>query len=179
MKITASQRRMIVVLGAAWILLTLLRQTNHAFTAWGVSIWLGGLLIAYPALHLNPKTGFTCCFLIGMMLDAWSPLGFGTQAVLFGAAQIIIHRIRKRFAASELAIGITVSLITNLILFVIITFIVIGRSHGGPVSGLRLLVDLAVSQVVLVLIAPWFFALQQRALDLLFNPRRRNAGASI
>tara|TARA_B110000483_G_scaffold104527_1_gene127553 strand:- start:4177 stop:4716 length:540 start_codon:yes stop_codon:yes gene_type:complete len=171
MKITACQRRLIVMVVTGWILITLMRQTNHLLAPTGLSIWLGGLLIAFAALHLNPKTGFTACLIIGMMLDAWAPLGFGTHAVLFGAAQIIVVRIRRRFAASELTIGIIVALIINLILFVMITFIVIGRSHGGPISGVRLLTDLVVSQVVLALIAPWYFALQHRALSLVLNPR--------
>lgn len=179
MKITASQRRLIVMVIAGWILITLMRQTNHLLAPAGLSIWLGGLLIAFACLHLNPKTGLTACLLIGMMMDAWAPLGFGTHTVLFGAAQIIVVRVRNRFAASELTIGIIVALIINLILFVMITFIVIGRSHGGPISGVRLLTDLVISQVAIVLIAPWFFALQHRALSLVLTPRSHRGRATV
>ncbi len=170
MKITASQRRIMVLLVCGWILMTIVRQTNHLLAPSGLSIWIGGLLITLAALHLNPKTGFVGCFLMGLMMDAWSPLGFGTHALLFGAAQIIIVRIRNRFASQELTIGITVALITNLILFVLITFIAVGRSSGGTISGVRILSDLVLSQVLLALITPWFFALQHRAFDLVINP---------
>lgn len=175
MKITVSQRRIFALLVCGWILMTIVRQTNHLLAPSGLSIWLGGLIITVAALHLNPKTGFAGCFLLGLMMDAWSPLGFGTHALLFGAAQIIIGRIRNRFAAQELTIGITVALITNLILFVFITFIAIGRSSGATISGVRLLSDLVLSQILLALITPWFFALQNRAFDLVINPRTARA----
>lgn len=179
MKITASQRRIIVLLVCGWMLMTIVRQTNHLLASSGLSIWLGGLLITLAALHLNPKTGFVGCFLLGLMMDAWSPLGFGTHALLFGAAQIIIVRIRIRIAARELAIGITVALITNLILFVFITFIAIGRSSGGTISGVRILTDLVLSQILLALITPWFFALQHRAFDLVLNPRIARSRSNV
>ena len=179
MRITASQRRIIVLLVCGWILMTIVRQTNHLLSPSGLSIWMGGLLITLASLHLNPKTGFVSCFLMGLMMDAWSPLGFGTHALLFGAAHIIIVRVRNRFASHELTIGITVALITNLILFVFITFIAIGRSSGGTISGVRILSDLVLSQVLLVLITPWFFSFQHRALDLVINPRIARSRSTV
>ncbi len=161
---------------SGWLLLVLMRQTNHLLAPWGVSIWLGGLLVAFPSLHLNFRTGLVSSVVIGFFVDVWSPLGYGVHALLFGLAHVIIFRIRVRLAATELAIGITVSLITNLAFFVVLSFWTLGHA---PVSGLRLLGDLVVSQIVMGLIAPWVFALQLKGVDLAFKPWRRRVRSGV
>lgn len=176
MKITDSQRRLVVMILSGWLLLILARQTNHFLAPWGVSVWLGGLLVAFPSLHLNFRTGLISCLVMGFLIDVWSPLGFGSHALLLGLAHVIIFRIRKRLAASEIAIGIIVVLITNLALFVVLTFGTLGQA---PVSGLRILSDLLVSQVVIGLITPWFFALQTRSLDLIQKPWRARVRSGV
>ncbi len=162
-----------------WILLTIMRQMNHVLSPLNISLWLGGLLVAYPALKLNPRTAFTSCFIIGLMMDTWSPMKFGTHALLFGAAQIIIGRIRLRLATHEPTIELIVALIANLFMFIAMTFIAMGKSGGGSFSGLRLLTDLLISQVILVMILPWYFALQSRGGNLLLNPRRARLNSTI
>ncbi len=176
MKITDSQRRLVVMILSGWLLLILTRQTNHVLAPWSISIWLGGLLVAFPALHLNFRTGLISCLFLGFLVGVWSPLGFGTHALLFGLAHVIIFRIRKRLAASELAIGITVVLIANLALFVVLTFWTLGQA---PVSGLRILSDLIVSQLIIGSITPWFFALQTRSLDLIQKPWRARVRSGV
>jgi len=167
--ITDSQRRLVVMILSGGMLLLLTRQTNHLLAPWGLSLWLGGLLVAFPALHLNFRTGLVSCLATGLLLDVWSPLGFGTHALLFGLAHVVIFRIRNRLAASELTIGIIVALIANLALFVLLSFWTLGHA---PVSGLRILSDLVMSQLVLAFITPWFFALQLRAISLILRPWR-------
>lgn len=166
MTVRPDHRRTLVVFVCGLLLLGLQRQAGHALAPAALSLWLGGLLVAFPALRLAPQTGFNACILLGLLVDALSPLAFGLHAFLFGVAHLIIVRVRNRFAASEPLIGTIVALITNLALFVLLTFITLSRAPGAPISGLRLLVDLALSQVVLALIAPWFFALQERSLGL-------------
>jgi hypothetical protein len=60
-----------------------------------------------------------------------------------------------------------VALITNLILFLILSFIALSRNPEASISGLRLLTDLVLSQLAIGLCAGWFFALQERALALI------------
>ena len=59
-----------------------------------------------------------------------------------------------------------VALLTNLALFLVFSFIQIARSPAPAAAWPRLIADLVCSQVFLALIAPWFFALQHRALAL-------------
>ncbi len=164
MRFQPSHRRTAVVFVCGLLLTALLRQLNHTLGAWGLSVWLGGLLVAFPALRLGPQQGFNACFLLGLAIDASAPLPFGLHAFLFSVSHLIIVRIRNRFAATGTLLGTIVALITNLALYVIITSFVLGASPEAPVSGLRLLADLMLSQLLLALIAPWFFALQEKSL---------------
>jgi cell shape-determining protein MreD len=168
-KLTDSQRRIIAILGTGWMLLLLVRQANHLLSASGLSLWLGGLLVTLPALRLNFRTGLTCSFVLGLAMDAWSPLGFGTQALLFTIAHGVIFRLRNRFVTTELTVGISVALITNLALYTSLSLLQLSQWGGTPISGLRLLTDLLLSQVVIAVTTPWFFALQERGLELVFR----------
>jgi len=168
-KVTDSQRRLFVVLVTGAILLLLVRQTNHLLAPFGVSLWLGGLLITQPALRLNFRTGLTGSFILGLALDAWSPLPFGTQACLLSLTHVVIFRIRNRIATTEVSIGILVALIANLGLYTAMTMLSLSASGGATISALRLLSDLVISQLIVALIAPWFIALQERSMELIFR----------
>jgi rod shape-determining protein MreD len=159
-----SHRRTVVIFLCGLILFGLVRQANHALSPYALSLWLGGLFVGFPALRLAPQQGFNACFLLGLMVDAASALPFGLNAFLFCTAHLIIVRIRSRFAAEEPLIATIVAMITNLVLFLIVTFVAISRAADAPISGLRFLIDLFLSQIAIALLAPWFFALQERAL---------------
>jgi rod shape-determining protein MreD len=58
-----------------------------------------------------------------------------------------------------------VSLLANLGLFLALGFLRIDAGGESARSWMRSFADLLFSQVVLALIAPWFFALQQRMLE--------------
>ncbi|MCC5023037.1 MAG: rod shape-determining protein MreD [Candidatus Synoicihabitans palmerolidicus] len=166
MKVRPHHRRTAVVFGCGVILLVLLRMLNHSLSPWALSVWCGGLLVTFPALRLGPQQGFNACFLLGLMLDALSPFPFGLHAFLFGVAHLVIVRIRNRLPANEPVIVIVVTLVTNLVLFVLITFFALSRNSGAHISVVRLLSDLVLSQITIVLIGGWFLALQERALEI-------------
>lgn len=166
MKFKPSHRRTLVVFCCGLILFVLARQLNHSLAGYGLSVWIGGLLVTFPALRIAPQQGFNACFILGLLVDAFSPFPFGLHAFLFGVSQLIIVRIRNRLATEEVIIATVVALITNLALFMVLSFVLLGRVQGAPVSGLRLLADLVLSQVVIGITAGWFFALQERALQI-------------
>lgn len=166
MRFQPSHRRTAVVFLCALLLTGLVRQLNHNLGTWGIALWIGGLLVAFPALRLAPQQGFNACFVIGLVVDASTPLPFGLIAFLFAISHLVIVRIRSRFASTEALPGTVVALITNLILFVIVSSVVLARAPHAPFSGLRLLTDLLASQLFIALVAPWFFALQERSLSI-------------
>lgn len=165
MRIRPSHRRTLIVFACSLILQAMVGQLNHYLASHQLAAWLGGLFITFSALCLAPQQGLNASFLIGLLLDAVTPLPFGTHAFLFCLTHLFILRIRSRVAVTETAIRITVALIANLLLYVVITFITFAQTTGVSVSGLRIFIDLLFSQCLLVLLAPWYFALQEHALE--------------
>lgn len=158
-------RRTLVIAACGFVLWQMTGQANHYLASSRLYIWLGGLLVAFAGLRLPAQEGFNACFLIGLLVDAASPVPFGAHAFLFGIAQLILVRLRHRFAAEETMVAVTVALLTNLALLLVLAFFRLSGAPDAPAAGLRLLMDLLISQCVLALVGPWYFGLQLRALE--------------
>ncbi len=159
-------RRALVTFLTLLVLSVLVAQVNHVIAETQVYLFVGGLFVAYAALILPLRDGLAAVLLGGLLCDAGAPVPFGTHTLLFAAAHAIVFNIRDRLPRDETVARVIVALLANLGLFLVLSFALIGR---GPAPGAvwpRLIVDLACSQVLLALIAPWFFALQSRALVL-------------
>lgn len=159
-------RRILVGFLAGALLHQLALQLNHALAGWQLHVWLGGLVVALPALRLAYREGTWIVGLTGLLFDSTTPVPFGLHAALFLLAHLIIHRVRARFATEENIVGVFIALIANLALFLVFAF---GRFSVLPelgTLGLRLFSDLLLSQLLIALIGSWFFALQVRLLDL-------------
>ena len=66
-----------------------------------------------------------------------------------------------------------VALLTNLGIFLVFSFFQIAHAPSPAAVWPRLIVDLLVSQIFIVLVAPWFFALQGEGLLLARVERER------
>ena len=148
------------------LLWAIVAEVNHVLTDLRVYLFVGGLFVTYAALMLPWRAGLATALLGGMLCDANAPVAFGTHLVLFAAAFAIVSHLRDRLPRDDTIARIIVALLTNLALFLIFSFTQIGGSPAPGSAWLRLFADLACSQVFLALIAPWFFALQRRALLL-------------
>jgi rod shape-determining protein MreD len=160
-------RNAAVIFLAQLLLVCLLAQVNHAITGAHVYLFAGGLLIAYSALALPFSAGVAASFLIGLAADAAAPVPFGTQALLFAAAHTIVFHLRDRLPRDDTTGRVIIALLTNLGLFLALSFFLIGRSPAPSAAWARLFADLLASQIFLALIAPWFFALEERASELI------------
>jgi rod shape-determining protein MreD len=149
-----------------YLLRALVAEVNSALS--GIHIWLfaGGLFVAYSALMMPFRSGFTVSVLAGLLCDSVTPVAFGTHAALFGIAHAIVFNARERLQRDETAVRVAVALLVNLGLFLALTFARIRIAHGGAFAWPRMLSDLAWSEVAVALVAPWFFALQVHTLEL-------------
>jgi hypothetical protein len=157
-------RRTLILFATLLILWTVLAQLNHALTAWRIYLFAGALFVAFTALTQPPRAGFAATMLGGLICDANTPVPFGTHTLLFAAAHLTLFYVRERVPRDDNIAAITVVLLTNLALFLVFSFLQIHRSPAPAAVWPRLIVDLMCSQIFLVLITPWFFALQARAL---------------
>jgi rod shape-determining protein MreD len=159
-------RRALVIFATCVLLWAVVSQLNHALTRGHVYLWIAGLFITFSALTLPLGGGLTATFMTGLLCDAGTPLAFGTQALLFAAAHVVIFNLRERVPRDETVARVTIASLANLTLFLVFAFLQVGRLPSAGAVWPRIFFDLLCSQLFLVLVAPWFFALQARALEL-------------
>jgi hypothetical protein len=160
-------RRALVIAGTQLLLWTVVAQVNHSLSDLHLYVFVGGLYIAFGALTQPPAPGLAGAIAAGLFCDATSPAGLlGTHTLLFAAAHLTVFHVRDRIPRDETASRVVVALLANLALFLVFSFSQVHHSPAPAEVWPRLLADLAVSQIVLTLLAPWFFALQARSLVL-------------
>ena len=159
-------RRTIVQIAGHLLLWALIGQVNHMLTGLRVYLFAGALYVVHAALLQPRRSGRVSVILGGFICDATTPVIFGTHALLFAVAHAVVYRLRDRIPREDTVSRIIVALLANLGLFLAFSFTQIHRSPAPAAVWPRLLVDLICSQLFLVVITPWFLALQSRALVL-------------
>jgi hypothetical protein len=158
--------RWIVIVLANGLLVFLGGQLNHYLAHLPVSVFLLGLCLPVAALRLRFRPGFTAMFLSGLVLDATRPVPFGSSALLLATLFTCWHAVRARLPREGLAPAIIGAMLANLVLFFAQPLLLGPATAFAATTASRVLVDLLCSQVAVVAIGPWFFALQEQALLL-------------
>ncbi len=159
-------RRTLVHFATLALLWAVLSQLNDALAPAHVYLWAGGLFVVYGALTLPFRGGLAASLAAGLLCDATTPVGFGTQALLFAAVHVVLFNLRDRVPRDETAARVVIALLTNLALFLAFAFGEVSRLPEPAAVWPRIIFDLLCSQVLITLVAPWFFALQERSLEL-------------
>ncbi len=159
-------RRTLLLFATLVVLWTIVAQLNHELAGWRVYLFAGALFVAYAALTQPRRAGLIATLLGGILCDANSAAAFGTHTLLFAAAHVTVFQVRDRVPRDDNISAIIVVLLTNLALFLVFSFTQIHRSPAPAAVWPRLIADLVCSQLFLVVVTPWFFALQARTLAL-------------
>lgn len=159
-------RRWLIPFASMMLLWWLVAELNHSLAAHGIYFFVGGLLVTFAALRLSLRHGLLATLLAGLAIDAVEPVPFGTHLLLFATIHVVLYHLRTRFPREELVTGVVSALFANLALFLALSALMLSAQPAPGSEALRLLVDLVCSQVLVAGLAPWFFALQQRALEL-------------
>ncbi len=161
-----SDPRWLIVTLANLLLWTLTGVLNHYLAGLAVHLYLGGLLVAYAALRLDPRSGFTATVLTALFVDSLEPVPFGTSLFLFSLVHGVVLYGRHRFPREGAIFGLVVALLGNLFLVIALSFLLVGASPRPGAAWMRIFADLLFSQGMIVLAGPWFIALQDRAMEL-------------
>jgi rod shape-determining protein MreD len=164
-------RRTLVLFGSLLLLWALVTQVNDALSGLRVYVFAGALFVAFAALTQPRRAGLLASMLGGLVCDANSPVTFGTHMLLFTAAHLTLFHVRERVPRDDNIAAVVVVLLTNLALFLVFSLAQIHDSPAPTAVWPRLIADLVCSQVFLVAITPWFFALQAGALAIAKVPR--------
>lgn len=164
--------RWLIVFGANFVLWWLVGLANHALSSFSVPLWfdvatlhlyLGGAFVTYAGLRLDSLHGFVATFCTALLVDATTPVPFGTSLALFGLVHAFLIYGRSRFPREEIIFATVVALLANLFLFLALSFMFVGDSPRPADTWLRLFLDLLASQLVVAAITPWFLSLQAQA----------------
>ena len=167
-------RRALVLFLTLLLLWALVAEVNHTLTGLHVYLFVGGLYVTYAALMLPMRAGLPASLLGGLLCDANAPVWFGTHMLLFAATHAVLFHLRNRLPRDDTLACVIVALLANLAIFLLFSFTQISASPSPARAWTRLLADLVCSQVFLALLAPWFFALQARALVVARVEQRDN-----
>lgn len=164
-------KRFLTLLGCAVILWLLTTQLNHALTDLQVYVFTGALFVTFNALTQPFAAGIAVSACIGLVFDANTPVAFGTHLVLFVLTHLLVARFRERVPRNDTLSRTIVAILANLALFLVFSFTQLSRFPSPGSVWPRLLVDLLCSQVLIALIAPWYYSLQARALAVTGSER--------
>jgi len=160
-------RRCLIPFAVSLLVWWLVAQVNDYLAPHAAYLFVGGLLVTFSALHLRLRPGLVATLLTGLAIDAMEPAAFfGLHLLLFAVVHVLLFHLRTRFPREETAVGVVTALFANLALFLAYSVVALGAQPAPGVAWLRLLADLCWSQLFIAAVAPWFFALQQRALEL-------------
>lgn len=157
--------RWIVIVLANALLAFLGGQLNHYLAHLPCSVFLFGLCLPVSGLRLRLRPGLVAMFLSGLVIDAARPVPFGSSALLLATLFTCWHAVRSRLPREGAAPGIVGASLANLVLFGLQPLL-LGTAGLAGVTWSRVAVDLFASQLAIVALGPWFFALQEQALLL-------------
>lgn len=157
--------RWIVIVMANGLLAFLGGQFNHYLAHFPVSVFLFGLCLPVAGLRLRFRPGMIAMFLSGLVIDAARPVPFGSSSLILCALYTCWHAVRTRLPRDGVAPPVIGALLANLALF-LAQPLLLGATLAIGASWSRVLVDLLLSQFAVIVIGPWFFALQEQALLL-------------
>ena len=158
--------RWLIVFFANALLWWLVSLANNYLPPSSVHFYVGGLFVVYSALRLDHRHGLVAVLLTGLLVDAIEPIPYGTSMLLLGLVHATLVYGRRRFPREGALFGIVVALFANLFLVIALSFLLVGASPRPGSAWLRIFMDLLASQVLLVVITPWFLTLQDRAMEL-------------
>lgn len=158
--------RWIVIVLANGLLVFVGGQLNHYLAHLPVSLFLYGLCLPVAGLRLRFRPGFIAMFLSGLVIDAARPVPFGSTALLLSALFTGWHAVRTRLPREGVAAAVLGALLANVVIFLAQPLLLGPSVALASTTASRVLVDLLCSQVAIVLLGPWFCALQEQALLL-------------
>lgn len=167
--------RWLIVLLANLLLCWIVGTANHYLSRFSflwldyvsIHLYAGGMFVVYSALRLDSKNGWIAILLTGLMVDALEPVPFGTSMFLLGLVYATLLYGRRRFPREGSIFGVVVALFANLFLIIALSFLMVGANPRPGEAWLRIFADLLASQLLILLITPWFLALQKHSMAML------------
>lgn len=156
--------RWLILFATSALLWLILGEVNHVLAGWNLWLYGGGLLLTYGILHFPRRSGLTHSLFLGLWVDAASPQPFGLSMVLFVLAHLIFFRLKQKFPPEETYTQVSFALLVNAFLFFLLTLWHLPGVLQVSTFAMKAATDFLLSQIMVLVIASWFFALQTEVL---------------
>ena len=153
--------RWILLWGLNSVLLLFVKMVNDTLSTCGLSLYVSGLILLYPALYLGIRSGLPCIALTGLIADASTPITFGTSMLLFCTVFSLLLSLRstlQRLNAWQL--GLVFQLV-NFVLYLSCFLCWISQHLYSYYFGTAFFLNLIISQVCVAISCKSFFNLQK------------------
>ncbi|WP_404421919.1 hypothetical protein [Nibricoccus sp. IMCC34717] len=157
-------RAILTVIVCALVLSVITRELNHAFSWTALAVFTAGLPVAFAGLRLDFSAGWKTAVLLGLLADALAPVHFGVHAIAFLITFLLIFRMRQRVPRDETLVGTVFAIASNGLLYTALSLVFVWRNPAPDRMVGRLFSEAGLSTLLVLLLAPWFFALCTHAL---------------
>ncbi|TVR51855.1 MAG: hypothetical protein EA425_06175 [Puniceicoccaceae bacterium] len=141
-------------------------EANHFLALLGLTVFFGGLPLAFAALFFRLRQGVLCAAVLGLAMGAGLPGSPLPVLALFLFSHAVIFALRPRLHAHEATSRTIAVLLANAICFLGLSLL-----YPPPLWALgswlgRLGLEFFLSQLMLMGMTPWLFSLTDRTLNL-------------
>jgi hypothetical protein len=163
-------KRIFIFLFTNGLLIQLMLLVNSGIPFFGLNLFLLGPVFILPPLYLRADHFFITSTLCGLWIDAALPTPFGFFTLINLIIGTLILLTRLRFRAEKNYHPCLLAHIANAATFSLLTIAYsLGSNHLFDLI-LSSLIELSLSHLILMMIAPWFFNLQ-RVLFSIFDSK--------
>ena len=158
----------IILFAANMLLFFLCSLVNSRLAAFSLYLVLLGLMPIIPALYLRFPSFLFCSALSGLFVDAGLASGIGLFTCGFPVMGTLIRSIRLRFRSGSGYRLVLLANLTNISCIILLHFSYNLKQFFQPALWVQLLTITLFSQIMLHLVAPWFFRFEWMLFEL-FN----------
>lgn len=165
-------KAVLLAVGAGVLLLLVTGVWQHWTSGTGLSFFVVGLIVVFPALEMSFRRGWWVVGITGALWEASSPLPFGMLTLLLWLGHALLLVNRHRFRGEGVGPMLRAALIVNGALFLVLA-ILWSEGRGTELSfWFRVLIDWTVSQAFLIPVGWWYFRLLRALFNLTGIPPR-------
>ena len=163
-------KRIFIFLFTNRLLIQLMLLVNSGIPFVGLNLYLLGPVFILPPLYLRADHFFITSTLSGLWIDAALPTPFGFFTIMNLVIGTLILQTRLRFRAEKNYHPCLLAHASNAVTFSLLTIAYsLGSNHSFDII-LSSVIELSLSHLTLIVIAPWFFNLQ-RVLFSIFDSK--------
>ena len=162
----------IVILGNC-LLLFFTHLTNDTLAPLSLNLYFYGLFVFYPAVRLDFLGGLTSIIITGLIIDSTGGYTMGTNTLTLTFIFTFWSWFREEFNAHSPWHNVLIVQSSNLLSFLTLSIYLGLKSHIGGYYWLSALINLTLSQLLLIVVGPWFFSIQDSLIRMTsLKPKR-------